>query len=135
MRKRFICEHRLSRPKPFVPPPLEAGFPIFHWAPESRRLSIARKGLVPGSLSIDRVWRPPYVCYARDPELAWELSGRLHKEIEIWDLWMTHSDVPSGMEAIIDCARDTGLHYVKEYRVYERVYKRDLWHVGIKANV
>jgi hypothetical protein len=123
----------MAKAAPFAVPPLEPAFPLFHWSPYIRRNQIERKGLVPGSRSIDGVWKPPYVCFSPDPELAWALSGRIHPEVEMWDLWMTWSNVPRGMEACIDCARDTGKHYVKEYRVYERIFKRDIWHVGCKA--
>jgi len=83
--------------------------------------------------SVDGLWKPPYVCFSDDPQLAWELSGRIHPEITGWDLWQTWSDVPSGMEAIYENRRDNGEPYVKEWRVYERIFKRDIWMVATRC--
>lgn len=107
-------------------------FPLYHWSPTTRRGQINRRGLVPGSLSTDRLWRPPFVCFADSPSLAWALSGMTGRgpEVASWDLWMTWSDVPSGMEAILF---DDDRSRVKEYRVYERIYKRDLWYVATRT--
>lgn len=78
-------------------PPLVPAFPIFHWSPISRRKQIERYGFRVQMRSVDGVWRPPYTCWARDPQLAWWLSGAIHPEIDAWDLWQTWSDVPSGI--------------------------------------
>jgi len=104
----------------------------FHWSPTARRAQIRRKGLIPGQRSVDGLWKPPYVCYADDPGLAWNLSGRIHPEIESWDLWMTKLDSVSGYETLFF---DGGAYdgQVKEVRVYERVFKRDLWFVGART--
>jgi hypothetical protein len=32
----------------------------------------------------------------------------------------------------VDYYRNSDKSYVKEYRIYERVYKRDLWYVGTR---
>lgn len=108
-------------------------FLLYHWSPLSRRRAILHRGLMPGSWSTDRQWKPPYVCFADSPSLAWALSGATERGKETeedWDLWMMHSDVPSGMEAL---CFDDDPEQVKEYRVYERVYERDLWWVGSRA--
>lgn len=121
----------------FEPPPLVPGFPIFHWSPTSRRKQIERYGFRPSMRSVDHAWRPPYVCFANDPHLAWQLSGRIHHEITSWDLWQTWSDVPSGMEAMVDyrgVGARGGEYYVKEYRVYERIFKRDIWLVATRTS-
>jgi hypothetical protein len=118
----------------FEPPPLVPPFPIFHWSPSTRRKQIERYGFRVGMWSVDRAWKPPCTCWAPDPQLAWWLSGRNHPEVDSWDLWQTWSDVPSGMEALIDCRRDNGVHYVKEYRVYERIFKRDIWLVATRSS-
>lgn len=102
-------------------------FVLYHWAPTARRKQITRHGLRPSSRSVDGLWKPPYVCFSDNPSLAWSLSGRFHPEITPWDLWMTWSDVPAGYEAL---PFDGGAAGVKEYRVYERIYKRNLWRVG-----
>jgi hypothetical protein len=107
-------------------------FPLFHWSPTTRRRSIQRTGLVPSSRSVDGLWRPPYVCYADDPMLAWALSGDFHPEVDSWDLWQTWSDVPRGYERI---EFDGDTDRVKEYRVYERVFKRDLRYVATRARI
>lgn len=106
--------------------------PLFHWSPTSRRGQINRRGLVPGSRSVDGLWKPPYVCFAESPSLAWALSGMTTRGAPVpsWDLWQMWSNSPSGMEAL---PFDGDPSRVKEYRVYERIYKRDLWYVGTRA--
>lgn len=81
---------------------------------------------MPGSRSVDGEWKPPYVCFSASPSLAWALSVRIHRAIPEWDLWMIWSDVPTGYEVLYN----DGDGSPKEYRVYERVFKRDLWYVG-----
>ena len=102
-------------------------FPLYHWSPTPRRTSIRRRGMVPSSRSVDGLWKPPYICFADSPALAWALSGRIHPEIPEWDLWMTWSSVPNGYEVL---PFDDG--QPKEYRVYHRIYKRNLWYVGTR---
>lgn len=110
-------------------------FLLYHWSPTSRRKQINRLGLRPSSWSTDRLWKPPYICFSASPSLAWGLSGGTERggEHEWWDLWMVWSSLLSGFEEIpFDDPRDPDGR-VKEYRVYERVYKRDLWYVGSRA--
>lgn len=103
---------------------------LYHWAPIERRPSIQRRGLVPGSRSRDRLWRPPYVCFSDSPSLAWALSGGMPgNRGTTWDLWMTDTDRLDGYEALFF---DDEPERMKEARVYHRVYKRDLWHVGTR---
>lgn len=106
-------------------------FPLYHWSPVERRKQIARRGLVPGSLSRDRDWRPPYICFSDSPSLAWGLSGGLgrDKRHKSWDLWMMWSDVPGGYE---EMPFDHDPSWIKEYRVYERIFKRDIWWVATR---
>lgn len=104
---------------------------LYHWAPTERRKAIKKRGLVPGSWSTDRLWRPPYVCFADSPSLAWVLSGGTARgrEHSSWDLWMVWSDRLNGYEEL---RFDDEPGKVKEYRVYERVYKRDVWYVATR---
>lgn len=115
-----------------IPPLPKEPFPLYHWSPSDRRRAINRRGLVPGSHSVDREWRPPYICLSDTPSLAYALSIDFHPEILSWDLWMVWSDRPKGKEAIYDTYADTGRAYVKEWRVYERIYKRDVWYVATR---
>lgn len=115
-----------------VVPPLVPAFPLFHWSPTTRRNQIMHYGMRISMRSVDGLWRPPYTCWATDPNMAWQLSGAIHPEVPQWDLWETWSDVPSGAEALVDCRRDNGEYYVKEYRIYERIWKRNLWFVGTR---
>lgn len=108
-------------------------FPLYHWSPKDRRKEISKRGFMPGSRSVDNQWKPPFICFASDPELAWSLSGGIHQEIEDWDLWVMWSSTPDGYEEIKDHYPDTHREYVKEYRVYERVFKRDIWFAGTRA--
>lgn len=104
---------------------------FFHWAPTERRRSIVRSGLLPNSHSTDRLWRPPYICLADSPRLAWELSGKMHrgKEHKEWDLWEVWTHEQAGYEQLYF---DSGA--LKEIRVYERIYKRNVWLVGSRSN-
>lgn len=128
-------DHSGTLPKNRLPavPPLE--LIIYHWSPTTNRNRINHDGLCPGRLSLQGDWRPPYVCFSSDPHLAWILSGRMYPGIKSWDLWMCH--VPSQTsfdhwEICLDTYIDSGRHYIKEYRIYTRVFKRDLVYVATK---
>lgn len=104
-------------------------FALYHWAPTERRKQITRFGLRPGSVSSCRQWKPPYICLANNPHLAWDLIGRHRPTIREWDLWWTTSDAAAPMEML---PFDDGTP--KEYRVYHRIFKRDIWFVGSRLN-
>ena len=130
-----LRERQRQRGAGYPRPPLPApDFCLYHWSPRARRKQIIRRGLVPGSTSIDREWKPPYVCFSDEPRLAWILSGGFHPEVETWDLWMVYasSSAIRGYEAIIDSGHGTS--YIKEYRVYHRIFKRDLFWIAERSN-
>jgi hypothetical protein len=52
--------------------------------------------------------------------------GQQHKEWDLWEVW-THEQ--SGFEELYF---DSGT--LKEIRVYERIYKRNVWLVGSRSN-
>ena len=104
-------------------------FALYHWAPTLRRKQINRYGLRPNSVSSDRLWKPPYVCLADSPVLAWDLIGRFRPLVETFDLWWTTGHAAMPYETI---PSDDG--QVREYRVYHRIFKRDLWMVGTRTN-
>ncbi len=104
-------------------------FALYHWAPATRRGQINRYGLRPGSRSSCGEWKPPYVCLADSPLLAWQLIGRYRPQILEWDLWWTSGAAVFPYETI---PFDNG--DIREYRVYHRIYKRDLWMVGSRIN-
>lgn len=106
---------------------------FYHWSPVQRRNGILRHGLMPGSHSVDRLWKPPYVCLSDEPRLAWILSGALHPEVEAWDLWMVYCDDIGHAEAIFEMYRDGSGHYVKEWRVYHRIYKRHVQYLASRT--
>lgn len=112
-----------------LPPYFGDDLMLFHWSPTDRRASIIRRGLEPGHLSADRLWKPPYVAFADTPSLAFSLSVQYKRDIESWDLWMTWRSRIGGCEQLPDDRDGT----CKEYRVYERVYKRDVWYVGSRV--
>lgn len=123
-------------PKNLLPaiPPLD--LVLYHWSPTANRKSINRVGLDIGKRSLQGMWRPPYVCFSDDPYLAWVLSGRLWPEIKLWDLWMCHFPSQTSFdhyECITDTFVNTGRHYIKEYRVYTRVFKRDLTYIATRS--
>jgi hypothetical protein len=103
---------------------------LFHWSPTVRRGQINHYGFRPGQWSTDRLWRPPFVCFADSPSFAWSLSGATARgrEIASWDLWQTWADRLEGYEVI---PADNGA--VREYRVYHRIYKRDIWYVATRT--
>jgi len=103
-------------------------FLLYHWSPTVRRRRITHDGLRPSCPSVGREWKPPYVCFSTSPSLAWALSGHFHPDVPTWDLWMVWSNVPSGYEVLFF---DDGSP--KEYRIYERLYKRDIWYVGSRG--
>lgn len=104
---------------------------LFHWSPTTRRKQIIRRGLVPGSRSVDGLWRPPYVAFADTPSLAFALAKH-REDITSWDLWMVwKSSIQGGFEML---PYDDGeaVNTCKEYRVYDRIWKRDCWYVGTR---
>jgi hypothetical protein len=104
---------------------------FYHWSPRERRNRINRVGLVPGNWSRDRLWKPPYICLAPTVLDAWALSGAMDRGrvIKQWDLWEVDVREQSGYEELF---YDTGR--VKEIRVYERIFKRNVWFVGERTN-
>jgi len=102
---------------------------LYHWSPRSRKNQILRYGLKPGVLSRDREWRPPRICLALTPSQAW---GSLSCSIKsgdncddiYYDLWQTSTDRLNQPWEVCQFSEIT------EYRIYERVYKRNLWWVG-----
>ena len=106
---------------------------FYHWSPSARRKGILRSGFLPGSRSLQGDWRPPFTCFADDALLAWNLSGRLHPEVVEWDLWMCYPEDVERWEAIFDTYYDTGRHFIKEYRVYHRIFKRHVHYVASRT--
>lgn len=117
---------------------MSEAFALYHWSPVARRKQITRYGFRPSSRSVAGDWKPPYVCFSADPQLAWNLSGRFHPEVSDWDLWMVWSDdVETGWEIIpfdyIDWETTDKALVPKEYRIYERIWKRDVWLVATRT--
>lgn len=96
---------------------------LYHWSPRARRESIQLQGLVPGSLSTDEVWNPPYVCFARSPSRGWGLSGMTARgeQHEEWDLWMCELD-----EQLLEELEG------KEWRARTAVSPELLWYVATR---
>lgn len=101
--------------------------PLYHWSPASRRVRILRRGLCPNSLSRSGEWRPPYVCLADSPSLGWALSGGFSDVSGDWDLWMVWSSEIKKLRRRLD-----GGNKPIEYRAFERIPKRLIWHVGVR---
>ena len=104
----------------------------FHWSPSERRGSIERLGLVPGRLSRNRLWRPPYVCLTDSPSLAWGLSGGMDRDADAprsYDLWQVDLSEVSGYEVLANDVDGS----LKEVRVYERIWKRNVWYVATRV--
>lgn len=131
--KRTIKDLRDSKNKLPAVPPLE--LVLYHWSPSSNRSGIIRYGLLPYKKTLQGDWRPPYISFSDDPLLAWVLSGKMWPDISSWDLWMCHFSSQTSFdhyEIILDTFPDTRRHYIKEYRIYTRVYKRDLTYLATR---
>lgn len=118
-----------------LPPVPELELVLYHWSPSSNRKRIEHDGLKPGCKTLQGDWKPPYVCFSDEPYLAWLLSGALYPEIGEWDLWMCYVEHQTSFdhyEIITDTYVTTGRAYVKEYRIYTRVYKRDLEYIATR---
>lgn len=104
----------------------------FHWSPTAVRPRILHSGLLPNQWSRDRLWKPPYVCLAPSPLLGWSLSGGMGQEpqIESWDLWEVFVGEQKGYEEL----KDDRNGRVKEIRVYERIYKRNVYYLGSRSD-
>lgn len=123
-------------PKNKLPPVPEVDLILYHWSPIKNRKQIKKLGLRIGGPSLQMNWRPPVLCFSDDPILAWSLSGAMWPEIETWDLWsvcMRSQTSFDNYEIITDTYADTGCHFIKEYRIYDRVFKRDLEYVGTRT--
>lgn len=126
----------LARSKlPPVPDPIRT---FYHWSPSRNRKQIEKVGLLTHRISNmpGWKWRPPYVCFSDNPMMAWSLSGDMYPEIKSWDLWVCYPDVQTsfeGWEVVTDTYPRSGETFVKEYRVYSRVYKRDLKYVATRT--
>lgn len=123
-------------PRNKLPPVPKLDLLLFHWSPVTNRDSINRIGLVPYKRTLQGEWRPPYVCFSDDPILAWVLSGQMWPGIKRWDLWMCNFEGQTSFdhyEIVTDTFVNTGRHYIKEYRIYTRVYKRDLHWIGART--
>jgi len=54
--------------------------------------------------------------------MAWALSAQVENRYSEWDLWMMWSNqIPHGYEKLEN-----------EYRIYDRIHKRKIWHVGMR---
>lgn len=126
-----------DKPKNKLPSVPKRDLILFHWSPSGNRERINRRGLDVNQRSLDGQWRPPYVCFSDDPFLAWHLSGNMWPEFNSWDLWavnMGTQDSVDHYEIITDTYTDTGRRFVKEYRIYKRVYKRDVKYIGTRCH-
>ncbi len=122
-------------PKNKLPTVPELDIILYHWSPTKNRRSINKNGLLTHRRTIQGPWRPPFVSFRDDPHLAWVLSGKMWPHITEWDLWCCHMAAQTSFdhyEIITDTYRDTGRHFVKEYRIYMRVYKRDLVYLATR---
>lgn len=134
--KRTRKDHS-GTPRNKLPPIPEPDILIYHWSPSTNRNSINRLGLVPNRMTLQGLWRPPYVCFSDDALLGWQLSGKMWPEIPEWDLWMCNTDAQTSFdhyEVITDTYRTTGRQFIKEYRVYKRVFKRDLYYLATRSS-
>lgn len=107
---------------------MSAYFLLYHWSPVSRRKSILKHGLVPWKRAVTNIYRAPYVCFCRTPNMAWALSAMQHGPGK-WDLWCVWSHHVGSYTT----RRQNGPQWWKrEYRVPRRIPKSRLWYVGTR---
>ena len=131
---RTVKDHS-GLPLRMLPPVPKSHRILYHWSPTSNRRNIQKLGLVINRRTLQGEWRPPYVCFSDDPYLAWVLSGRMYPDIKSWDLWMCNLEHQTSFdhyELILDTYINTTRRYIKEYRIYTRVFKRDLHYLATR---
>ena len=103
-------------------------FLLYHWSPIANRPGILRHGLRTHRPARGVDWRAPYICLSRSPSLAWNLSVARSPFSGEWDLWMVWSNHLAGLKVMV-----RRYNVEPEYRVFERIRKRLVWHVGTRT--
>lgn len=108
-------------------------FPLYHWSPSTNRAMIGERGLRIRSQSTQGDWKPPFISFALNPQLAWLLSAA-REDYEVqhteWDLWSTWSNRVGQWERLLFDKDGEG---DKELRVYRSIPARHLWYVGSRS--
>jgi hypothetical protein len=123
----------MSKRRPFL---------LYHWSPTKNRKSILHDGLCPGkkaNLNGNEIPNPQYrhncICFGLTPSAAWSLSaeiyGRRIPKRQEWDLWMVWSNV----EKYTTTTGSPGRWQMTEYRIFDRIPKSKIWHVGTREFV
>lgn len=112
----------------------------YHWTPSWNRDLVSNEGLRPHCPSTDGAWRPPYICLADAPSLAWALSGGTTRGAEHaeWDLWVVDvARLPPHDVVLTDfsCRPSASAprELVRERRVPLPIRADDLWYVGSRV--
>lgn len=105
-------------------------FLLYHWSPVERRASIIKRGLVPNSRPMQCSQRWPFICFCSSPSAAWALSATHSDHDGNWDLWMAWSDRVGRTVTMKHNGNERWWLY--EYRVFDRIPKSKLWHVGTR---
>lgn len=97
---------------------------IYHWSPRRRRQSIRTGGLKIGSLSVNRDWRPNYICLSDDPIRALCLCSHV-KSGTMMDLYAVY---PLLIHRVYRLQRDRQRKLIPEWRIYntittDRIYR------------
>lgn len=114
--------------------------PLFHWAPDTARAGIIRRGLKPTCHTADH--RPNdegagwyvgesflAVCLGTSPSHAWSLSGAIVADRgETWDLWQVTLDDGDEVHPLPFYG-----HRLAEFRVANTIPKGRCWHVGSRT--
>lgn len=103
-------------------------FLLYHWSPVERRGQILKHGLRINSRPVQHSQEFPHICFSDSPSLAWALSAHCMNTGGEWDLWMMWSNI---LDNPIGRREDLG--FPTEYRVYENIPKKHIWHVGTKV--
>lgn len=107
--------------------------PLYHWAPASRRQSIAQHGLLLNSPNTISTHPMPYICLGTDPRTAWAhsagtlaMSGQDLDTNKPWDLWQIN--VGHGLP--IYPQPEHGPH-INEIRISHDIPPSMLWWCGV----
>ena len=99
----------------------------YHWSPTTRRNSIRRRGLQPGSLSRNRKARWPFISLSSDAHFAYDSANTYQPITEPMDLWVVNLFDALGERDYFESLQHNTDNDTAEVRVYTRIPARHLW--------
>lgn len=109
--------------------------PLYHWAPATRRESILEHGLTIGCEPVTHSEKFPYLCFATDPQTAWNLSAGIVAHLSAlagtanlfqeWDLWQIELHPRDEVHPLPHWGPEGG-----EIRIHNNIDADRVWLVG-----